>query len=222
MITVRWRVRTLMGLVLMAALSAKCVVFLRTKHLVGRLESETEKWQWDNRREPYDGDPAKALKQFKLAADVIAPMLRTAMTSPDPWVRLQATDVLCDAAERSGAPVPASTELLLAALQDRESLIRMRAAEGLACLDDNTRRKAVDILAGQLRRPDRLGQLVAAIGLSRFAKEGEAPVTMLTDRIRSRPGLTRPAGAHGDPNVARPGGAAGTGRARGERRACRD
>ena len=39
------------------------------------------------------GDPAKALKQFKLPADVIAPMLRTAMTSQDPWVRQQATDV---------------------------------------------------------------------------------------------------------------------------------
>ena len=54
----------------------------------------------------YEGDPAKALKQFKLAADVIAPMLRTAMTSENPWVRLQATDVLCDAAERSGDSGP--------------------------------------------------------------------------------------------------------------------
>jgi HEAT repeat protein len=173
-----------MGLVVMVALSAKCVVFLRSKHLVSRLESETEKWLWDNRRDPYPGNPAKALKQIKLPADVIAPMLLTAMASQDPWVRLQATDVLCDAAERSGASDPVSTELLLAALQDREGLIRIRAPEALARLDDNTRRKAVDVLVGQLRRPDRLGQLVAAIGLSRFAKEGQASDTVLTDRFR--------------------------------------
>ena len=56
--------------------------------------------------------------------------------------------------------------------------------EVLARLDANTRRKAVDILAGQLRRPDCLGQLVAAIGLSRFGKEGKASATILTDRFR--------------------------------------
>ena len=159
-------------------------MFFQSRHLVSRLESETEKWRWDNRRHPYPGDPAEALKRIKLPADVIAPMLRTAMTSQDPWVRLQATDVLCDAAERPGAPDPVLTELLLGALQDRESLIRIRAAEGLACLDDNSRRKAVDILLGQLRRPDRLEQLVAAIGLARFAKEGQASVRILTDRFR--------------------------------------
>ena len=79
---------------------------------------------------------------------------------------------------------PVSTELLLAALQDREGLIRIRAPDGLARLDDNTRRKAIDVLVGQLRQPDRLGQLVAAIGLSRFGKEGQASVTVLTDRFR--------------------------------------
>jgi HEAT repeat protein len=184
MITVRWRVRTLMGLVVIVALSIKCVLYVRSKHLVSRLESETEKWLWDNRRDPYPGNPAKALKQIKLPADVIAPMLRTAMASQDPWVRLQATDVLCDAAERSGASDPVSTELLLAALQDREGLIRIRVPEALARLDDNTRRKAVDILVGQLRRPDRLGQLVAAIGLSQFGKEGQASAKVLTDRFR--------------------------------------
>ena len=41
------------GLVVIVALSLKCVGFLRSKHLVSRLESETEKWGWDHRREPY-------------------------------------------------------------------------------------------------------------------------------------------------------------------------
>jgi hypothetical protein len=173
-----------MGLVLVVALSARCVVFVRSKYLVSRLESETEKWLWDNRRDPYPGNPAKALKQIKLPADVIAPMLRTAMANQDAWVRLQATDVLCDAVERAGASDPVSTELLLAALHDREGLIRIRVPEALARLDDDTRGKAVDVLVGQLRRPDRLGQLVAAIGLSRFGKEGQAYATVLTDRFR--------------------------------------
>jgi HEAT repeat protein len=184
MLTVRWRVRTLMGLVVIVALSVKCVIFVRSKHLARRLESETEKWGWDHRREPYQVDPAKALKQLKLPTDVIAPMLRTAMTSQDPWVRLRASDVLCDAADRSGASDPVAAELLLAALQDQECLIRIRAPDGLARLDDSTRRKAIDVLAGQLRQPDRLGQLVAAIGLSRFGDEGQGSATVLTDRFR--------------------------------------
>jgi HEAT repeat protein len=106
------------------------------------------------------------------------------MASPEPWIRLQAADVLCDAAARLSPPAPALNELLLAALQDREALIRTRALEALALLDSDTRRKAVPILLGQLRRPDRPGQLLAAIGLSRFGQEGQASVTILTDRLR--------------------------------------
>ncbi len=103
--------------------------------LVERLESETEESRWQNRWDPLQVNPAEALKQMHLPPAVIAPLLRKAMASKEPWIRLQAIDVLRDAAERPGPPAPTLAELLLAALQDEELMVRVRVAEAIAHLD---------------------------------------------------------------------------------------
>jgi HEAT repeat protein len=243
MTRMRWRMRTLMGLILVVAFLSKGFVYLRSKYidasrrqaflaqlsifnpgpalpepvlvaalddadpavrhsavwaldsigstspalvraLVSRLESETEEMRRQNRRDPHQVNPASTLKRIKPSASFIAPLLRKAMASEEPWVRLQAADVLCDVAGRSGTTDPTLAELLLAALQDRQPAIRMHAPEALAHLEADARRKAVVVLLEQLRGPDRPAQFLAAIGLARFGQKAQAAVAILTDRLR--------------------------------------
>ena len=242
MITVRWRVRTLAALVLVAALGIKGVLIVQdwrvaaarrlaiarlpsgappsafteselvsalrdpyadvrdsaawaldqngstcpalVRVLIEKLETETENSRFENRWSFRPQlDPATSLKRIKLSPATIAPLLSKAMASKERWVRLKATEVLCDAAGRPGPPSPVLDQLLLATLQDGEPAIRVLAPEALARLDSETRRKAVAILQEQLRQPDRFGQLLAAIGLSHLGEEGQASVTILTDRL---------------------------------------
>jgi HEAT repeat protein len=145
MMTLRWRVRTLAGLVVVVALGIKGVIYLRSfvdaparrealirlirsprpasaestlvsalsdwdpdvrrtaawalveigskspdlvTILVGELEVQTEQWQMDHRWNPRQIHPAPALKRMKLAPAIIAPLLRKAMASQEPSVRL--------------------------------------------------------------------------------------------------------------------------------------
>jgi len=247
MMTLRWRVRTLLGLVVAAALGVKGVLLLRSRHndgwerrfalaklveqprpasaeadlvaalddpglcltaawaldqigstspalvrvLVGNLEAVSERERFEDRRNPFGFDPAEALKRIKLPGSVIAPLLRKAMASQDPWVRLQATEVLCDAAGRPGPPSPVLATLLLAALQDREAAIRVLAPEGLAGLDEKTRQRAVAVLLQRLRGQDRPARLLATMGLARFGPEGQAAVATLADRLQGGDVATR-------------------------------
>ena len=245
-----WRLRTLLGLVVVAALGVKGVLVVRSRYdggsggvfgiaqivglhprpayveptllaalndpdpgvrhtaawaldrigstspalvqvLIARLETESEHSRWMNRWDSWQLHPAESLKRIKLPASAIAPRLRKAMASRDRWVRLQATEILCDAAGRPGPTVPALASLLLAALRDGEAKVRTRAAEGLARLDADTRRRAVAVLLEGLRGSDRLAQSFAVIGLAGFDPEAEPAVTILADRLRDGDLTTR-------------------------------
>jgi HEAT repeat protein len=240
MMSLRWRVRTLVGLVIIAALGFKGVLLLQPPEplsvrrqalvrlterprpasaeatllaalgdpelrqtamwalvqigstspalvaaLVGQLEVKTAESRdgdrWDYHHQVY---PAQTLKNMKLPAATIAPMLRKAMASPDTFIRSGATLVLCDAAGRPGPPAPILTELLLVALQDRDNLIRVQVPEALARLDGKTRRRAVAILLNQLRQPGRPSQLLATNGLAYFDPEAAEAFTILADRLK--------------------------------------
>lgn len=162
--------------------------------LVAMLEEETEEPHYDTVfyvPPPPIRRAGDALKRIKPPAAVVAPMLRAAMASPHPWTRLQATEVLCDAAGRPGPPAPDLAPMLLAALRDREPAIRMPVPEALARLDADARQKAVAILLEQLREPDRPTQLLAAVGLARFDPEGRAAAAVLADRLRASDAAAR-------------------------------
>ncbi len=173
--------------------------------LVELLEAETEQPQYNTAVYPFPlpiPRPAEALKRIKAPAAVLAPLLRKAMGSPHRWMRLQATEVLCDAAGRPGPPAPDLAPLLLAALQDPELAIRMGTPEALAHLDADARRKAIAILLDRLRQPDRPAQLLATVGLARFDPEGQAAVAILADRLRDNEAAARrPAPPPTDPDA---------------------
>ncbi|WP_309384048.1 HEAT repeat domain-containing protein [Paludisphaera borealis] len=161
--------------------------------LVERLESDDEMMRVRERWRARKVDPARSLNRIKPPASLIAPLLRNAMASPSPWVRLQAKDVLLDAAKRPGREDPTLEVMLLAALQDREPAIRMYVPDALAGLGADARGKAVATLLDQLRRPDRLEQLLASVGLSHFHAEASPAVTILSDRLREGDRPRRPA-----------------------------
>jgi HEAT repeat protein len=151
--------------------------------LIDQLESESEEEWFQSRRDFRHINVVASLKRINVRAPKLARLLVKAMASNDRWVRLRATEVLCDAAGRPGPADQGVARLLLQALRDTEARIRIPAAEALVGLDPATRRQAVAVLLGQLRDSEPPRAFEAVLGLALFDPEANEAVTILTDRL---------------------------------------
>ena len=144
--------------------------------LVKQVEVETSeslRWRWEGdfyRRV----EPSKALERIKPTASTLAPLLGKAMSSPDPFIRSRAANLLRDAIRRSGGATPDVSPLLLATLRGAEPGLRFDFFDDLANSDDETRRAAVAILLQRLRNPAPPDVFEAAVALARFGPEAGA------------------------------------------------
>ncbi len=154
--------------------------------LVKQVEVETAeslRWRWQG--DFYQRvDPCKALERIKPAAATLAPLLRNAMSDPDPFIRLRAATLLREAIRWSGAPTPNVSPLLLATLRDKDSRLRLLFIDDLVKFDDETRRAAVAILLQRLRSPDPPDVLEATVALAWFGPEAEPAAKILAARLQ--------------------------------------
>jgi HEAT repeat protein len=156
------------------------------KALVKQVEVETEeslRWRWQGAF--YQRvDPFKTLGRIKPTASTLAPLLGKAMSSPDPWLRLRAANLLREAIRWSGGPTPDVSPLLLTTLRDEEPTLRFELIDELANSDDQTRRAAVAILLQRLQSPNPQDVFEATVALSRFGPEAGPAVKILADRLQ--------------------------------------
>ncbi len=156
------------------------------KALVKQVEVETSqslRWRWQG--DFYQRvEPSKALERIKPTASTLAPLLGNAMSNPDPWIRLRAATLLREAIRRSGAPTPNVSPLLLKALRDEDSSLRLLFIDDLVKFDDETRRAAVAILLQRLQSPEPPDVLEATVALASFGPEAEPAVKILADRLQ--------------------------------------
>ena len=156
--------------------------------LIELLEIETAEVAFGNSRGFRHGSrlyPAEVLKRFQFPLPVIAARLAPALVSPDAYVRAQALAVLLDAAGPPGAAVTPEPviALLLALLADVDPRNRLRAAEILARLAPDARRRAGAVLLGQLGDPPDCWALLATVSLARFEPEARTAAAILAGRL---------------------------------------
>ena len=129
-------------------------------------------------------DPCQALERIKPTVSTLAPLLANAMSSPDPWIRLKAAKLIREAIQWSGGPTPNVSPLLLTALRDEDSNVRLVFIGDLERFDDETRRAAAAILLQRLQLPDPPELLEAAVALAPLGREAEPPARILADRLQ--------------------------------------
>ena len=97
--------------------------------LVGQLETESEKSWFESRNHPQQINVVASLRRIKVPAPTLAALLVKAMASKDRFVRLRATEVLCDAAGQPGPTDQGVARLSAQALRDEEARIRTLSVE---------------------------------------------------------------------------------------------
>jgi HEAT repeat protein len=157
------------------------------KALSKQVEVETqESLRWRLQGDFYQRvEPSKALERIKPTASTLAPLLASAMSNPDPWIRLRAASLIREAIRWSAGPTPnVSPLLLLATLRDTEPTLRLFFIDDLATFDDKTKRAAVAILIERLQSREPPDALEATVALARFGPEAEPAAKILADRLK--------------------------------------
>ena len=156
------------------------------KALVKQVEVETQqslRWRF---HDDFDRrvDPCKALQRIKPTASTLAPLLASAMSNPDPWIRLRAATLIREAIGWSGGPSPNVSPLLLKALRDEDSNVRLLFIDDLVKYDGETRRAAIAILLQRLQSPDPPDVLEATVALAPLGREAAPAAQIHADRLQ--------------------------------------
>ena len=156
------------------------------KALAKQVEVETpQSLRWRSLLDFYRRvDPCKALERIKPTASTLAPLLAKAMSNPDPWIRLRAAKLIHEAILWSGGPTPNVSPLLLKALRDEDSKVRLIFINDLVKFDEETRRAAAAILLQRLQRPDPPDVLEATVALAPLGRDAEPAAKILADRLQ--------------------------------------
>ncbi len=156
------------------------------KALAKQVEVETsQSLRWRSLLDFYRRvDPCKALERIKPTAGALAPLLASAMSNPDPWIRLRAAKLIHEAILWSGGPTPNVSPLLLTALRDEDSKVRLVFIDDLVKFDAETRRAAVAILLQRLQSPDPPDVLEATVALAPLGRDAEPAAKILADRLQ--------------------------------------